>query len=100
MPIIYEMKHSEEVEAVLEDMRIKLSESFGVTVKGNRVTLRWYLKGNKDHFCDIHMIIDNVYTPTESIEAKKRHERIKQLVKKYPEMAGEMYYAETGEHMQ
>jgi hypothetical protein len=61
MPSVYQMKHEPEVEKVLEAMRLKLAQEFGVTVTGNRCTVRWNMDGQ---LVDVHMIIENVSTPT------------------------------------
>jgi hypothetical protein len=46
-------------------MRLKLANEFGVTVTGNRCTVRWYIDGK---LVDVHMIIENVKTPDEEPE--------------------------------
>ena len=98
MPSVYQMKHEPEVEKVLEAMRVKLAQEFGVTVTGNRCTVRWNMDGQ---LVDVHMIIENVSTPTEGRETHERYERMQSLLKKYekklPEHRGELEYAETGE---
>jgi hypothetical protein len=62
MPEIYRMKHEKDVEEVLEAMREHMAKTMGVTVNGNRCTVRWYLRGK---LVDVHMVIVNVTTPGE-----------------------------------
>lgn len=101
MPSIYEMEHTPEVERVLEEMRTRLAKQFGVTVTGNRCTVRWNMDGQ---LVDVHMIIENVTTPEEGEEQDERGERFKALIEKYrrkfPDLEEEILYAETGEHSQ
>ncbi len=63
MPAIYEMEHAPAVRRVLDEMRHRLATLFGVTVTGNRCTVRWSMDGK---LVDVHMIIENVTTPEES----------------------------------
>jgi hypothetical protein len=64
MPALYAMTHTPAVARTLEAMRDKLAKEFGVTVTGNRCTLRWYAE---DKLVDVHMIIENVTTPEEAL---------------------------------
>lgn len=101
MPSIYQMTHEPQVEKTIEEMRLKLSKEFGVTVVGNRCTVRWHIDGQ---LVDVHMIIENVTTPDEAREHMLRCERFEALFKehekKVPSLRGDFYYAENGEHLQ
>lgn len=87
-----------EVEGVIKDMYDRLSKEFGITLIGNRVTIRWYLG---KELVDAHMIIESVGTPSEMAEASAKHERYRKLIdkykKKFPDLEAELYKAETGE---
>lgn len=100
MPSIYEMKHSPEVEKVLEDMRKLIGKEFGVTLVGNRLTLRWYVD---KQLVSVHMIIEEVKTPSEAEENMAKHERYQKFFEKYkkkfPGLSGELYYCEEGESL-
>lgn len=63
MPSLYEMEHKPEVAEVLEAMRQKMAKVFGVTVTGNRCTVRWTMN---EQLVDVHMIIENVTTIEEA----------------------------------
>lgn len=92
MPSIYKMTHSEDVEEILEELRTKLSKEFGVTINGNRCTVRWTQGG---HLVDVQMIIENVGTVEEMEEKRQRYDS---LFKKYPHLKEELYYAKEGKH--
>lgn len=101
MPSIYEMEHSKEVAYVLEEMRQKVGKEFGVTLVGNRLTVRWNMDGQ---LVDVHMIIESVTTPTEASEAEEKHKRYEALIQKHEknkkpvhDLRAELYKAETGE---
>jgi hypothetical protein len=99
MPSVYEMEHSKEVAYVLEQMRQKVGKEFGVTLVGNRLTVRWNMDGQ---LVDVHMIIESVTTPTEAEEKMAQTRRLLALVdkykKKFPDLGEELYYVEHGEH--
>lgn len=95
MPSVYKMEHPPEVKEVLEEMRTKMSKQFGITLVGNRCTVRWNM-GN--HLVDVHMIIENVSTPLESELANEKHDRYEALFAEHPWLREELYYAEEGEH--
>lgn len=97
MTDIYEMQHQPDVEQVIEDMRKGLAHRFGVTVSGNRCTLRWYMDS---HLVQVHMVITDVTTPNEAQEDMVRLNRMQALFKKYPDLQEELYYVEHGEHSQ
>jgi hypothetical protein len=69
MPALYEMDYSEGVGEVLEDLRRRLCPQFGVTLVGNRLTVRWDMRGQP---VDAHMIIENVMTVEEGRDLEER----------------------------
>ncbi len=95
MPTIYELQYHAEVNDLLERMRQKLAKSFGVTVQGNRCTLRW-IEGN--NLVSVHMIIAECVTPSESEESREQSERMSEFAKKHPEVMSDLHYAEMGEY--
>lgn len=55
--------YPEGMEKILEEMRGKCADNFGVTLVGNRLTLRWNRKcekTGKDDLVQVHMIIEEV----------------------------------------
>jgi hypothetical protein len=92
------MEHEPEVAKVLDGMRLKMAEVFGVTVTGNRCTVRWTMDGQ---LVDVHMIIENVTTPDEHRQHMEQYARMEALLKKYekkfPDLREELAHAETGE---
>ena len=94
MASVYEMTPDPDVEALLYQMRKGLAPQFGVTVTGNRCTLRWYEDGV---LVDVHMIIESVTTPKEAKKANERLARMENLFRKYPDLREEFHHAETGE---
>lgn len=88
-----------ETAEVIELMRVKLAKEFGVTVVGNRCTLRWWKRAPHDgHLVQVHMIIEEVTTPSECQERHERDERYQELIKKNPWLAEELHFAEHGEY--
>jgi len=79
MSSIYEMNHSPEVTKVLDKMADKMKNCFGVTITGNRCTLRWHMN---DQLVDVHMIIESVKTPEEVVEHSKRKVTLDELIKR------------------
>ena len=65
MADIYKMKHSEAVQEVLEAMRNKIAsgEGLGITLVGNRVTIRFNLQ---KQLVNVHLIISTVTTVREA----------------------------------
>ncbi len=94
MPSLHESTYKPEVAKVLEYLRQKLATTMGVSLVGNRLTLRWYAEGE---LVDVHMIISEVGTPSESRKLGERDSRMVALFKKYPGLRDELAYAETGE---
>lgn len=94
MASIYEMSHSPEIAAVLEELRTKIGQVAGVTITGNRCTVRWNMNGQ---LVDVHMIIESITTPEESKRETERFERMRAFMAKHPKIVGELHYAETGE---
>jgi len=56
---IYRMKHEAVVEEILESLRQRIAHDAGcgVTLSGNRLTVRWYLPRDKKHLVQVHMVI-------------------------------------------
>lgn len=94
MPSLYKMKHEPEVEEILEEMRKKISHEFGVTLVGNRLTVRWTKDGQ---LVDCHMIIENVTTVEESANTIRMSNELQKIYKKYPGVDADFYHAENGE---
>ena len=90
-------------EAVIEEMRTKLAENFGVTVQGTNVTVRW----GKKHLSQVSMVITDVTTPYEDEQKSQEYEeyleRLAYLKKRVRAEKGNfdveaaLYYLETGE---
>ena len=80
---IYNMKHETAVSDVLEDMRKKMANDFGVTLTGNRLTVRWMLK---DELVDVHMVITEVTTVENAKEKLSLMDRMAEFRKKYPDI--------------
>lgn len=60
---LYRYECTEEERDVLERLRLEISSTgMGVTLQGNRLTIRFYVDGE---LCNIHMLIDSVDTPEE-----------------------------------
>ena len=51
---IYKCQITTEEEALLEVMRSRIGRDLGVTLNGNRLTLRWYQEGK---LVDVHAVI-------------------------------------------
>lgn len=98
MPSIYEMTHKPEVQAVLDEMSGKLSGEFGVTLVGNRLTLRWYKGGE---LVSAHMILESVFTDQEAVEHSRQIKEMGEIIEKYgkvaPDLEAELFHAEMGE---
>lgn len=63
---IYELKYPEETAKILNDLQKRCAKNFGVTLVGNRLTLRW---GVGSTLQQVHMIIENVDDGIESEES-------------------------------
>lgn len=98
MPDIYEMKHTGEVTEVLEHFRRSLASVFGVTLTGNRLTLRTYWKGE---LVDVHAAILSVTTPSEAKDYSRQADEYQAIIEKYkkkaPYLSAELYHLEHGE---
>lgn len=56
---LYEMKYpTAKVGKILEALRLKIAKEAGVTLVGNRLTVRWNMPDRK--MAQVHMIIENV----------------------------------------
>ena len=94
MGSIYHCQMTHEEEQVLEELRKRIAEVAGVTLVGNRLTVRFNFKGR---LSDVHMLIENVGTPSETEEAMDKQESMERLFKKYPDLSAELFYIEHGE---
>lgn len=65
---LYEIEHQVGVGEVLEELRARIASAAGVTLIGNRLTVRFELEGE---LVDAHMIIESVTTVQNA-----RYERI------------------------
>ena len=63
MTALYEMKYPKGVLEVLEQLRERIATVAGVTLVGNRLTVRWNMGGQ---MVAAHMIIENVTTVREA----------------------------------
>jgi DNA-directed RNA polymerase subunit E'/Rpb7 len=81
MPSLYKMDYPPEVKEVLEELCSMVHQSgAGVTLSGNRLTVRFNLD---NQLVDVHMIIENVTTPTEQKDWQRQEEELKAFIKKY-----------------
>lgn len=94
MTSIYKTYITTEQQQVLEELRSLLANIAGVTLQGNRLTVRWDQDGA---LVDVHMIIESVTTPTEAKEIMQRREDTRELFKKYPDLEAELYFNDHGE---
>ena len=90
MPSIYKTEFTAQESETLEQIQLKLAENFGVTVAGNRCTVRWNDKNND--LLHVHMIIEEIGTPIEANEHKEQLKRMDKLFKKYPHLEDELHY--------
>lgn len=97
MSSIYHCKMEADVAAVLEQLRQKIATIAGVTLIGNRLTIRWTMNGQ---LVDVHTIIENVTTPEEHRKAMAAAKIEQQVWGKHPDEAAELFYIETGEYPQ
>lgn len=97
---IVDSKDLDIAKPILQELWKKIADAklFGITMKGNRVTLRW--NNEDDILVDVHMIVESVTLPHETKERREQHQRMEQLFKKYPKLQEELYFAEHGEHSQ
>ena len=58
MPEIFSIKTNKRQAAILEEMRKRIAKEFGVTLQGNRLTVRWYVD---DEPVDVHMVILSIF---------------------------------------
>lgn len=96
MGSIYHCSMEPEEEKVLKQLRDKISVAGpGVTLTGNRLTVRWNMEGQ---LVDAHMIVESVTTPEEA----RKHTEVSEIEKKvwsqHREEAAEICKIETGEY--
>lgn len=95
MGSIYKCQIESDEASVLEELRCKIAGIAGVTLTGNRLTVRWY---KDDQLVDVHMIIESVTTPAEAKQQSAISDKIGEFLEKYPECSEELYFLEHGEH--
>ena len=95
MPSLYEMEYPAGVKPVLEGMRKNIAKTMGVTLTGNRLTVRFT---QDDKNVDIHMIIASVTTPEDSRKATESSRVIENALSEEDEE--KLYFIEHGEHSQ
>jgi hypothetical protein len=95
MSEVYNLKTTRDEDAVLDELRKKVSEVAGVTIQGNRLTIRFKMDGA---LVNIHSAILRITTPAEEREQLRqlnaRHELIE---RKYPDLDAELYFIDEGE---
>lgn len=94
MPEIYEMELPKEQQDVLDALRDKVS--CGITIQGNRITMRFNHAGR---LCHIHTVITEISTPSDSDFRRWQDKEMDKLFEKYPDLSGELFYVEHGEHL-
>ncbi len=81
MSSLYKAVYTPRQALVLEHMSKKISEGtgFGITLQGNRVTLRWTMPGEKD-LVEVHMIVESTRDPRdfEELEDAEYAEKVHQ----------------------
>lgn len=75
-------------------LRSKIANIAGVTLTGNRLTVRWYRDGE---LVDVHMIIESVTTPEEAAQQSAASGKVSEFLRGHPEFEDELYFIEHGE---
>lgn len=86
----------------LEQIVNKIAKVAGVTLIGNRLTVRW---NDGDALLDVHMIVESVTTRADAVAAMARSVRWTSLRRKWlaigagtrDDIEADMYYADNGE---
>lgn len=94
MTSIYKTYVTREQQQVLEGLRSLLADVAGVTLQGNRLTVRW---DQDDVLVDVHMIIESVTTPTEAKQELLLAKLQQELCEKQPDLEDKLYFAQHGE---
>ena len=95
MTSIYKTTMTPEQQRVVDELRSLIARVAGVTLQGNRLTVRWNQDGA---LVDIHMLIESVTTPTEAKEDMRQYKDTQELfTEKYPDLEAELYFIEHGE---
>ena len=94
MGSIYHCTMDSGEEKVLEELRSKIANIAGVTLTGNRLTVRWYQLGR---LVDVHMIIESVTTPEEASQQLATSNKVSAFLQGHPEFEDELYFIEHGE---
>lgn len=92
MSAVYQCEFTPDQTKILEEMRGKLTKEFGITLQGNRVTLRW-----GKQLAEVHMIIESIEAPEDKQEAERQRKEMDALYKKYPQLRAELFHVEYGE---
>ena len=95
MGSIYHCQMSQEEEQILEELRKRIAEVAGVTLVGNRMTVRF--NGDRGHLVDVHMIVERVGTQSEMEDSLRKQQLMEPLFEKYPDLSAELFYVEHGE---
>jgi len=93
MGSIYKCTMEPEEEEVLEELRDKIAKVAGVTLTGNRLTVRWNMDG---HLVNAHMVIERVHTPEEAKTDLKTMNIMSKIYDENPELEAELFEAEHG----
>lgn len=94
MGSIYKCKMDSDEEKVLEELRSKIAGVAGVTLMGNRLTVRWY---QDDQIVDVHMIIASVSTSKEVKRNRALTDKTDKLISQNPKVKAELYFIAHGE---
>lgn len=95
MGSIYKCNMNSDEASVLEELRTKIAGVAGVTLTGNRLTVRWYKDGQ---LVNVHMLIESVYTPKEVERNRALEDTTSELLSQHPDVEEELYFIEHGEH--
>lgn len=95
MPDIFETSREHTESETLDHFRDKLAEQFGVTLNGNRLTLRSRIDGN---YVSIHCVILEYTTPEESKIDLEIAEISGKVWAQHPDENAEIFYLEHGEY--
>lgn len=95
MSSTYNLTPTRDETLVLDELRRLVAQVAGVTIVGNRLTIRFMMNGN---LASIHSVITEITTPAESKESLRQYEARQKLIKeKYPDLEAELYFIEEGD---
>lgn len=95
MGSIYKCRMDSDEAKVLEELRSKIADVAGVTLTGNRLTVRWHKDGQ---LVNVHMLIERVSTPEEVKRDRALGDTTSELLSQNPDVEEELYFIEHGEH--